>query len=116
MYGMLLEFDTVFLVYAITTNSKIKLVHIMYYHTNIIIFSSLRCFFCIGKGDGLSRILHGSCYFIILFLVQEESDAASSFSSMSAYKPMVGSKAFNTVSHTHTHVHIHTRTYTSLRN
>lgn len=36
------------------------------------------------------------------FLVQEESDAASSFSSVSAYKPMVGSKAFNSVSHTHT--------------
>ena len=46
--------------------------------------------------------------FIVLFLVQEESDAASSFSSVSAYKPMVGSKAFNSVSHTHT------RTYTSL--
>ena len=45
--------------------------------------------------------------FIVLFLVQEESDAASSFSSVSAYKPMVGSKAFNSVSHTHTHTHVH---------
>lgn len=54
--------------------------------------------------------------FIVLFLVQEESDAASSFSSMSAYKPMVGSKAFNSVSHTHTHVHIHTHIHLCVTN